>query len=523
MKTTPALLLLTLWAWLVTACSSGHGADTLLSRADSLLRDNRPEEARILLDSVNVSALSEDDYVYHRLLDIQTSYKLYAPVPSDSTITACVDYWHVRDNKPRECLALCYRGLTRYSDGRLEDAASDLKLAESLAIELNDPYLMNRAFSSLTAVNYASGNTPLTFKYAFRELQTGRDANNDRWIAYAYNHLACAYAIVKKNDSTNYYIKAIIPLLDKLSDKDKAPDLSNIGLYYLNQGDTARALEFGWKSRRAMPIASNANLLARIYFNRGETARADSIWDEAFAADDIDAKIRIADIRASEYYKKGLFRESGEQNVILTELKDSVYRQGQSFRLQQLQLDYDHREKMEKSRLMTTVLTILFIVIAIAAAAIIITLRNRNHNRMTDSTETIRRYRQRIAALEDSTRNHDRELKSLRRKIESEVKRNNEMIVRGKALYDKLKDGNETTVSWQKGDFDDFFTYYRVLNPEIFGVMDNEYKALSSGNRFLLILTDMGLDNDHICAILGISAGSLRSARSRLRGKHISQ
>ena len=263
--------------------------------------------------------------------------------------------------------------------------------------------------------------------------------------------------------------------------------------------------------------------MARIYFNRGETARADSIWDKAFAAGDIDAKIRIADIRASEYYKKGLFRESGEQNVILTELKDSVYRQGQSFRLQQLQLDYDHREKMEKSRLMTTVLTILFIVIAIAAAAIIITLRNRNHNRMTDSTETIRRYRQRIAALEDSTRNHDRELKSLRRKIESEVKRNNEMIVRGKALYDKLKDGNETTVSWQKGDFDDFFTYYRVLNPEIFGVMDNEYKALSSGNRFLLILTDMGLDNDHICAILGISAGSLRSARSRLRGKHISQ
>lgn len=51
--------------------------------------------------------------------------------------------------------------------------------------------------------------------------------------------------------------------------------------------------------------------------------------------------------------------------------------------------------------------------------------------------------------------------------------------------------------------------------------MEREYKPLSAGNRFLLILTDMGLDSERICAILGISAGSLRSARSRLRGKYI--
>lgn len=261
--------MLLLWVWLGMSCTGGHDAGRLLDRADSLLRSDRPEEARMILDSIDVSALSEDEYAYHRLLDIQTSYKLYAPVPSDSTITACVDYWRARNNKSRECLALCYRGLTRYSDGKLEEAASDLKAAESLALGLNDIYLMNKAFSSLTAVNYASGNNPMTFKYAFKELETGRQTGNDRWTAYAYNHLACAYARVKMEDSIYFYIRSIIPLLDKLSDREKAPDLSNIGLYYLNLGDTARALEFGWKSRQALPIASNANLLARIYFSRG--------------------------------------------------------------------------------------------------------------------------------------------------------------------------------------------------------------------------------------------------------------
>ena len=251
---------------------------------------------------------------------------------------------------------------------------------------------MNKAFSSLTAVNYASGNNPMTFKYAFKELETGRQTGNDRWTAYAYNHLACAYARVKMEDSIYFYIRSIIPLLDKLSDREKAPDLSNIGLYYLNLGDTARALEFGWKSRQALPIASNANLLARIYFSRGETARADSIWDEAFRSGDLDAKIRIADIRSAEYYRKGMFRESGEQNVILGELKDSVYRQGQSFRLQQLQLDYDHREKMDKSRMQTTVLAVLFMLIVVATLVTIIVLRNRNRSRMTDSADAIRRY-----------------------------------------------------------------------------------------------------------------------------------
>ncbi len=513
--------MLLLWVWLGMSCTGGHDAGRLLDRADSLLRSDRPEEARMILDSIDVSDLSEDEYAYHRLLDIQTSYKLYAPVPSDSTITACVDYWRARNNKSRECLALCYRGLTRYSDGKLEEAASDLKAAESLALGLNDIYLMNKAFSSLTAVNYASGNNPMTFKYAFKELETGRQTGNDRWTAYAYNHLACAYARVKMEDSIYFYIRSIIPLLDKLSDREKAPDLSNIGLYYLNLGDTARALEFGWKSRQALPIASNANLLARIYFSRGETVRADSIWDEAFSSGDLDAKIRIADIRSAEYYRKGMFRESGEQNVILGELKDSVYRQGQSFRLQQLQLDYDHREKMDKSRMQTTALAVLFILIVIATLVTIIVLRNRNRSRMTDSADAIRRYRQRIAVLEDSSRDHDRELKSLRRKIESEVKHNNEMIARGKVLYDSLKDGGENTSRWQKSSFDDFFAYYRVLNSSIFETMEREYKPLSAGNRFLLILTDMGLDSERICAILGISAGSLRSARSRLRGKYI--
>lgn len=51
--------------------------------------------------------------------------------------------------------------------------------------------------------------------------------------------------------------------------------------------------------------------------------------------------------------------------------------------------------------------------------------------------------------------------------------------------------------------------------------MEQNYRGLSTGNRFLLTLLDMGLDNPTIERILGISSVSLRSARSRLKSKRI--
>ena len=48
---------------------------------------------------------------------------------------------------------------------------------------------------------------------------------------------------------------------------------------------------------------------------------------------------------------------------------------------------------------------------------------------------------------------------------------------------------------------------------------DEPYTRLSPGNRFFLILQDMGKTDDQMTHILGVSEGALRTTRSRLRQK----
>lgn len=499
-------------------CVRGDSERNQLARAEWLLRSDSPVEARALLDSIDVSRLDNDEYAWRRLLDIQTAYKLYQPVPADSSITSLVDYWEKRGNKPRHCLALCYRGLTRNSDGNLEGAALDLKHAETIAESLGDLYLRNRVYSSLAAVNYTSGIDTLTLLYARKELQTGKEAGNKGWILYAYNHLACSFDMMRRPDSVASYIEAVIPLLDSVPPNSRADHLSNVGTYYLMNGDTARALEFGWRSREAKHLSSNANLLARIYFSRGDTVRAMQIWREADNEGSLDDRIHIAAAMAEQFYSKGYYQQAGETNIRLNRLKDSLLTQGKTIQLQQLQLDYDHREKMQRSRRSIWAMAIAFSLIILLAVGIFVISKRRYAIRIITASRAVKDSEKRIETLENMIDNHDREIKSLRRKMALEAERQSDMIARGKVLYESLGSG-ATTINWKKAQFEDFLAYYKVLNPDFFESIDKEYTGLSSGNRFMLALQDMGLDNNEMARILCISASSLRSARSRLKSK----
>lgn len=501
-------------------CLRGSDERRQLAHAEQLLRSDSPAQARAVLDSIDASSLNNDDYAWRSLLDLQTSYKLYEPVPPDSSISVCVDYWKERGNSSRHCLALCYRGLTRFSAGNLEGAAIDLKNAESLADHSGDLYLKNRVYSSLAAVNYTSGIDTLTLYYARKELATGREAGDKGWILYAYNHLACAYDMMRRPDSVTKYIAAVIPLLDSVPPDSRAPHLSNVGSYYLQKGDTAKALEFGWRSREARHISSNANLLAGIYFNKGDTARAAQIWKEADREGSLDDRIQIASSMARHYYERGYFQESGEINIRLNALKDSLFAQDKTIKLQQLQLDYDHAEKMQQSRRSIWILAIVFSVIILLAAVIFLLARRRYVSRILNASKAVEDSERRIESLEDMIDSHDKKIKSLRRKMQMEADRQSDTITRGKVLYETIR-GGATTINWSKEQFRDFLAYYKVLNPELFEKMDAEYTRLSAGNRFMLALWDMGLDNTEVARILCISAGSLRSARSRLKAKRL--
>ena len=61
--------------------------------------------------------------------------------------------------------------------------------------------------------------------------------------------------------------------------------------------------------------------------------------------------------------------------------------------------------------------------------------------------------------------------------------------------------------------------YYKVVNLPFMLQIENDYARLSPGNRFFLILQDMGMSDEQMTHILGVSDVALRVTRSRLRQK----
>ncbi len=66
---------------------------------------------------------------------------------------------------------------------------------------------------------------------------------------------------------------------------------------------------------------------------------------------------------------------------------------------------------------------------------------------------------------------------------------------RGKELFDCLNAGGNIQL-WTKADFDSFFSYYDIVDPDFREKGKRHLSVSFRGNRLLLILSEMSFDND---------------------------
>lgn len=137
------LLYLSLGLLLLMACAGGASADGLLSAAEALM-DERPDSAGLLLDSVDVSALNEEQSARYALLHTIAAYKNGASVGSDEAITRSLDYFTLHNDRQRCAVAYYYRGIVRlYCMEQPLTAIRDLRQAERLMGEGGATDLLN--------------------------------------------------------------------------------------------------------------------------------------------------------------------------------------------------------------------------------------------------------------------------------------------------------------------------------------------------------------------------------------------
>lgn len=504
---------------LLTACSSHETARQQLSAVDSLVQEGLLDSAQTMLTKINSNLLNDkEDRAYFDLLSTIVGYRLYEPVTTDSVIDSCVDFYRQFGDNRKLCEAFYYQGMIKHLLGKTNEAIVCLKQAEQKARESDDMQLKHKICYGLLILNYSTANYDLALDYARRELFYSEQSGNKDWIAHAYNHLSCAYAKIGENDSAIYYIKKVLPYIPFVPVETQSYHLSNIGLYYLQVADTVKAKGYLVQSYKAKPIPETSNLLASIFIAEGKPDSAYAVWNTALEQCGLEGRLKIRESMAGQLYKIGHYKEADLAMTEIKSIKDSLANLQQTNKVQRLQLDYDHNIALEKMERTIRYCLIGLVALVFVVIAAIMYYRHRAKKQGYSMKLLIDDYKQRISQLEASGKSMSQEMDELRQKLSDAEERKIDELVAGRLLYESIQRG-ETTGRWNKADFSNFIAYYRVVNPAIFDYFSSRFSNLSAGNMFLLILQDIGYDNDNIRRILHFSPSALRVARFRIKNK----
>ena len=309
-----------------------------------------------------------------------------------------------------------------------------------------------------------------------------------------------------------------MPFISQIPKDVQVYHLSNIGLYYLHNGDTIRAKEYLQKAYRVNPLPDPCNLLARIYYLEGNRTEAFRLWNKALKGCDLENRIQLKETMQDLLYQSGRYKEAGEIAVEVKMLKDSLEYQRRTVRIQELQLDYDHQQDIANTRNTVIRLVVGFAIVVVVACVIFFFYRRNIKEKADNRQRLIDTYHRRIAELESSGRTLSKEMDVLKQQLDDAEQRKTDTMICGHILYESILNG-DTTVSWTKNDFECFLEYYKVMNKELFVQLDTIYANLSVVNKFLLVLQDMQFSSDQIKHALCLSSEGLRSARFRIRSK----
>lgn len=506
----------------VSGCTR-HSDLSALSQVDSLISAEKLDSALSVLDGIDTTSIrGEYNKAYYALLRTQLSYKLYLPDIDYRSIDQAANYFlSSTDDKRKQASALYYKAMLLYGQDRFSESVKTLKQAEEIASHGSDIDMNHKIYDSLMMINFASGNYSLALNYGHKSADCARRTGNSLWYAYAFNHLACVHNAIGNSDSAGIYYRKSLPYIENVSSEDQARILYTVGQYYHNRGESDIAAAYLQRSYQIAPIAPTCNLLADIYSRKGETEKADELWENALANSSQPERSSILDTLARRQRDNCRLEDAFKTMQHLVMLRDSIARQRQTSAVTEIQLKYDHQTA--KRRFDRKLITALYILIAIiivltSVATYLIYRSGRMKSRMLSRQVLVDDYIRKIEELKKNGEDASKSISRLQAKIEKIQSEQTDKLFEGHRLYESLV-ANEPIVKWDKNDISKVIEYYKAVNLPFILSMENDYSGLTNGNRLFLILQHMNKTDVEMSHILGTSQGAIRTARYRLRSK----
>ena len=508
------------------SCAEQH---PLLKRAWNLMEEN-PESAKVVLAKVHMNSLTEGEKAEYGLLRTIAAYKTSERIEDDSLITASIAYYNQHGDDWHRGRAYYYRGTVRMSKfGDNPDAIKDFKVAEFISEKADDEDLKNKVYNMLHYVNELINNHPQTLKYARKWLDSSIELKDSLKILRNLLMCATAHAEMGQKDSAYTYILKGLEL-ERHADKSVLAELySMTSLMYEERGDTAKAEEY---LKKWDEINSYHRLglltLARLRKSQGQYERALELVkaDISVIESDDHTRIKYLELLLELYELTGDQERALKTKEQIRAFNDSMKYVNQAILMADWQQKFDEVQQTKdfyrRTSWMQGLIIALIVVVALAIGIGMLLHRRKVRRlsfRLDEDASRISELRTKIEQQEKSGEKNGQEMARLKEELENRMERISGTLLVGTQMYSQLQQRQciaEATAKEQQCLVD----YFAQLRPKRWQEWERKYSGLSTAQYiFLIMQDDLRFDDETIAAALNVKRTSVRSMRSRIKGR----
>jgi hypothetical protein len=508
----------------LTLCCCSN-TDKKFNDIDMLLNEQEIDSAKTSLQEINTSRLSEKERATYDLLVTKLSYISYEPILSDTVINYSLDFFSKKGPVDKYAEALFYKAVINYDNGNVMDAFTLMKKAEYCSRSITNIDIKHKIYEKLSDWNMSSGEYDLALKYAHTNLKLSNMANNKNWMAYSCAFLSQIYANIDRKDSADWYLEKSIHYIDYIPKNEKI-EFYNFLAFNFMRSDMKLSKSYLKKSRRLGANYVTYAINSQIHEAEGnleETER--SIKKSLQLTRTNRERSYVLSLMARMYADNKLFEPAYNSIMKLMDVKDSIVADKKKNDIAGLQKQYDI--KMKEKRLKDIIIyAVIFIIFLILINIIVYIYLKNKYNRISkESMENellINIYNKKIDELKLSNNTKDSEVARLNTKVNELQDKQSKILYEGRNLYEKIMEG-KTVVTWRKSDFIHFIEYFKLIDLPFVIHLEQSYDSLSPRYKFFEILYHMGNDDKEVERILGISHNTVRSTRTRIKSKKITE
>lgn len=385
---------ISLMALLLMMMGCGHPADNeQLVAVDSLLAQNRGEEALQMLQMINIASFNQHDKAYLALLNVQAQHACHIDAINDSEINEAVKYYKGRNDREKLARALLYQGCVNQQLGHLDKAIACLRRAEDVATidDAKNRAMAKMMMGELYQSQIVGAKTVGAKKYR-EALELFRKIDDKHHQIICLSELGGLYRInQEKKDSAMHYINAAIDL----AKQEIEPQAVVSNLFSRAEFRAARGDYQGAKDDAVEAIAWNGNgkihprihyTAASAFLHLGRIDSARYYLQQAPAMTTVADSIMYYQLLSDLALHDNQMRAAIDYLTKTHHLADSVTMNSMNDRLMEVEKKYDNQKAelenaLLSSRLKGTLLSLALLAFAALGLAFLV-WRYRNRLKM---------------------------------------------------------------------------------------------------------------------------------------------